>query len=99
VALLPPRCGRDCVSASRSLRVRSTLMTTAECLLNKNRNPTWSQAELEQHLKDMLAVRKVLWLPRGLYKDDDTNGDPPDPEEHLALIAMSLDAACMPPSA
>ena len=50
-------------------------MTTEECLLNKNRNPTWSKAALEQHLKDMLAVRKILWLPRGLYKDDDTNGE------------------------
>ena len=50
-------------------------MTTEECLLNKNRNPMWSKAALEQQLKDMLAVHKVLWLPRGLYKDDDTNGD------------------------
>lgn len=77
--------------------MRSTLMTTAECLLNQNRNPTWSQAELEQHLKDMLAVRKVLWLPRGLYKDDDTNGD--SPEELLSLIVMFLDAGCAPHSA
>ena len=64
------------LDAQRALLcTRSTLLTTAECLLNKNRNPTWSRAALEQHLKDMLAVRKVLWLPRGLYKDDDTNGD------------------------
>jgi agmatine/peptidylarginine deiminase len=63
-------------------------MTTEECLLNKNRNPTWSKAALEQHLKDTLAVRKVLWLPRGLYKDDDTNGlrDAPTACKHVPTL-------------
>ena len=54
-----------------------TLLTTEECLLHKNRNPDWSKSRIEQHLKDMLGVQKVLWLPRGLEADDDTNGAPP----------------------
>ena len=75
---------------------RSTLLTTEECLLNKNRNPSWSKAALEQHLKDMLAVRKVLWLPRGLYKDDDTNGDSPLSSEFLAIVGVTFDTTRTP---
>lgn len=47
-----------------------TLLTTAECLLNPNRNPTLSQSEIEQTLRDYLGVRHIIWLPRGIYKDE-----------------------------
>ena len=50
-----------------------TLITTAQCLLNPNRNPHLSQAEIESHLNDYLAVEKTIWLPRG-SKDDETDG-------------------------
>ena len=45
-------------------------MTTEECLLNKNRNPGRSKAEIEANLKDRLGVQKVIWLPQGLYKGE-----------------------------
>ncbi|BDA42897.1 Agmatine deiminase [Coccomyxa sp. Obi] len=51
-----------------------TLLTTEECLLNPNRNPTMTKEQIEQMLKDFTGVRKVLWLPKGLYADEDTNG-------------------------
>ncbi|KAG0626365.1 hypothetical protein M758_2G120800 [Ceratodon purpureus] len=51
-----------------------TCITTEECLLNPNRNPNLNKDELEEHLKLYLGVEKVIWLPRGLYGDDDTNG-------------------------
>ncbi|EIE24482.1 agmatine deiminase [Coccomyxa subellipsoidea C-169] len=51
-----------------------TLLTTEECLLNPNRNPSMTKAQIEQMLKDYLGVQKVLWLPKGLYADEDTNG-------------------------
>ncbi|KAK9825337.1 hypothetical protein WJX74_010757 [Apatococcus lobatus] len=54
-----------------------TLLTTEECLLNttsRARNPTLSRSQIEGHLKEMLGVQKIIWLPRGLYADDDTNG-------------------------
>ncbi|QCD80771.1 agmatine deiminase [Vigna unguiculata] len=51
-----------------------TCLTTEECLLNKNRNPHLSKDQIEDELKAYLGVRKVIWLPRGLYGDDDTNG-------------------------
>ncbi|KAL6769952.1 hypothetical protein ACKKBG_A33015 [Auxenochlorella protothecoides x Auxenochlorella symbiontica] len=51
-----------------------TLLTTAECLLHPNRNPGLSQAEIEARLMAFLGVTRVIWLPRGLVADTDTNG-------------------------
>eukprot|EP00455_Lapot_gusevi_P020596 TRINITY_DN217_c0_g1_i2.p1 TRINITY_DN217_c0_g1~~TRINITY_DN217_c0_g1_i2.p1 ORF type:complete len:212 (+),score=76.87 TRINITY_DN217_c0_g1_i2:40-675(+) len=51
-----------------------TLLTTEECLLNPNRNPNLSREQIEQYLKDYLAITKVIWLPNGLVGDEDTNG-------------------------
>ncbi len=47
-----------------------TLLTTAECLLNSNRNPHLSQAEVEHYLRDYLNVSTIIWLPEGLYNDE-----------------------------
>lgn len=47
-----------------------TLITTEECLLNHNRNPHLSQAEIERTLRDYLAVDSIIWLPNGLYNDE-----------------------------
>lgn len=46
------------------------LLTTEQCLLNKNRNPQLTQLEIEQYLKDYLGVVKVLWLGEGIVGDD-----------------------------
>ena len=51
-----------------------TVLTTRECLLNKNRNPTKSQQEIERTLLQELGARKVIWLPHGVDGDEDTNG-------------------------
>ncbi len=56
-----------------------TLLTTEQCLLNPNRNPGLSKAEIEQQLKDYLGVEKVIWLNRGVV-DDFTDG-------HIDLLA------------
>ena len=50
-----------------------TVLTTRQCLLSPHRNPGLSGAELEQHLKDGLGVRQVLWLDEGL-EGDHTDG-------------------------
>ncbi|MBN1149090.1 MAG: agmatine deiminase [Anaerolineales bacterium] len=47
-----------------------TLITTEECLLNPNRNPNLSKAEIEAHLADYLNVEKIIWLGRGVYNDE-----------------------------
>jgi agmatine deiminase len=40
-----------------------TLVTTETCLLNPNRNPGLSRAEVDAELKRVLGVSKVVWLP------------------------------------
>lgn len=47
-----------------------TLMTTAECLLNPNRNPHLSQVEIEQQLREYLGVETFIWLPEGVFNDE-----------------------------
>ena len=49
------------------------VLTTRQCLLNKNRNPTLSQAQIESNLKRFLGVSQVLWLGEGI-EGDDTDG-------------------------
>src|SRR5579884_501171 len=47
-----------------------TLLTTESCLLNPNRNPRLSRAEIEAALRDWLGVRQILWLGDGIAGDD-----------------------------
>ncbi|HEY2586400.1 MAG TPA: agmatine deiminase family protein [Tepidisphaeraceae bacterium] len=47
-----------------------TILTTTSCLLNKNRNPHLSKAQIEQYLKDYYGQRHVLWLGEGIAGDD-----------------------------
>lgn len=49
---------------------RGTLLTTEQCLLNKNRNPNLSKEKIEQYLKDYLGVRNIVWLKKGIAGDD-----------------------------
>jgi agmatine deiminase len=47
-----------------------TLITTEECLLNRNRNPHLDREQIERILADHLAVDKIIWLPDGLFNDE-----------------------------
>ena len=47
-----------------------TLITTEECLLNRNRNPQLCREEIELILNAHLAIDKVIWLPDGLFNDE-----------------------------
>jgi agmatine deiminase len=51
-----------------------TLVTTEQCLLHPSRNPTLTRAAIEDRLRAELGVSTVLWLPHGLFLDDDTDG-------------------------
>jgi agmatine deiminase len=50
-----------------------TVLTTTDCLLNKNRNPGLSKQQIEQHLKDYYGQTNVAWLTGGI-EGDDTDG-------------------------
>ena len=50
-----------------------TLLTTKSCLLNPNRNPHLTAADIERYLCDFLGVRQILWLGDGI-EGDDTDG-------------------------
>jgi agmatine deiminase len=54
-----------------------TVVTTTDCLLNKNRNPTISRRQIEQYLKDYYGQRHVCWLTGGIVGDD-TDGHADD---------------------
>ncbi len=47
-----------------------TLMTTEQCLLNKNRNPNLSREEIEKYLSDYLGISHFIWLKEGIAGDD-----------------------------
>jgi agmatine deiminase len=50
-----------------------TLLTTTDCLLNKNRNPHLNRGQIEQHLKDYYGQKHICWLTGGI-EGDDTDG-------------------------
>jgi agmatine deiminase len=49
------------------------LLTSEQCLLNKNRNPHFTQAQTEELLRSSFGVQHVLWLNKGL-EGDHTDG-------------------------
>jgi agmatine deiminase len=67
-----PRFTPGIVMEGGSIEVNGNgcVLTTEQCLLNANRNPSLSKAEIEQYLKNYLGVEKVLWLGEGIVGDD-----------------------------
>lgn len=61
-----------------------TLLTTTACLLNKNRNPGVSKAEIEEYLRAWYGQRHIVWLGEGIAGDD-TDG-------HVDDLARFIDA-------
>ncbi len=45
------------------------VVTTEQCLLNPNRNPQLSKADIEARLRDHLGFDRILWLGDGLLGD------------------------------
>jgi agmatine/peptidylarginine deiminase len=62
-----------------------TLLTTRTCLLNPNRNPSFSQEAIEQLLRETLGIRRFLWLGHGDVEGDDTDA-------HVDTLARFCDA-------
>src|SRR3954463_1066352 len=49
---------------------RGVLLTSEQCLLNKNRNPQLTREQIEQNLRDYLRVKTILWVGDGILGDD-----------------------------
>lgn len=58
-------------------------LTTAQCLLNFNRNPRKSKQEIEREVLDKLGGTGMVWLEKGLYQDE-TDG-------HVDNVACFVD--------
>lgn len=60
-----------------------TMLTTAQCLLSKNRN-NLSKARLTQKLQKYFGVKRVIWLENGFLEGDDT-------DSHIDNLARFVD--------
>jgi agmatine deiminase len=49
---------------------KGILLTTEQCLLNKNRNPHLSKNDIEKFLMDYFGASKTIWLKSGIAGDD-----------------------------
>jgi agmatine deiminase len=49
---------------------QGTLLTTEECLLNPNRNPSLTRSEIEDHLRAYTGAETIIWLERGVVGDE-----------------------------
>lgn len=50
-----------------------TLLTTRQCLLNKNRNPKLDQSGIESNLLKYLGAKRLLWIDQEHLPGDDTD--------------------------
>lgn len=71
-ALALRRFESDMVLEGGSIDVngRGVLLTSEQCLLNPNRNPGLTRAEIEKNIRAFLGVETVLWLGDGIAGDD-----------------------------
>lgn len=63
---------------------KGTLLTTSECLLSPNRNSYMSKEQIEEYLKDIFGMNRVLWLDYGYLAGDDT-------DSHIDTLARFCD--------
>ena len=60
------------------------LLTTSQCVLNKNRNKTLTKDEITQKLKDEFGISSILYLNHGYLAGDDT-------DSHIDTLARFID--------
>jgi agmatine deiminase len=82
----------DIVLEGGSIEVNGagTCLTTEQCLLNQNRNPHLTRAQVEGFLKDALGINHVIWLGEGIVGDD-TDGHIDD----IARFVNPTTVACI----
>lgn len=63
---------------------KGTLFTTSECLLSPNRNSFMTKKEIEDYLKSIFGLDRILWLDYGYLEGDDT-------DSHIDTLARFCD--------
>lgn len=63
---------------------KGTLLTTSECLLSPNRNSYMSKEQIEEYLKEIFGMNRVLWIDYGYLAGDDT-------DSHIDTLARFCD--------
>ena len=63
------------------------VLTTEQCLLNPNRNPSLSRADIEDMLRNALGVEQIVWLGDGI-EGDDTDGHVDDITRFVAPMRI-----------
>lgn len=77
---------------------RGVLLTTEQCLLNPNRNPSLARHDIEEVLRNFLGVHSILWLGQGIVGDD-TDGHVDDLARFVdprTIVAASTDDPSSP---
>ncbi|MEN0107462.1 MAG: agmatine deiminase, partial [Pseudomonas sp.] len=69
-----------------------TVITTEECLLNRNRNPGWTEEIATAALARSLGAKKVLWLGEGLVNDH-TDGHVDNLARFIAPATVAIPVA------
>jgi agmatine deiminase len=73
-----------------------TLITSTACLLNPNRNPHLSKADIERYLIEFYGQEQVLWVDEGIVGDD-TDGHIDDTVRFVSrdrvIVAVEEDPA------
>ncbi len=59
------RISTDLVLEGGSIEVdgNGSALLTESSVINENRNPGWSKADIEAELIDLLGIEKIIWLP------------------------------------
>lgn len=70
-----------------------TLLTTRQCLLEPNRNPSCDVDEIEERISARLGIKRFLWLQDGLHNDH-TDGH----VDTLARFVAPGEVVCMHPA-
>jgi agmatine deiminase len=64
------RAGMILEGGSIDVNGAGAMLTTEQCLLNANRNPSMTRAGIEERLRRLFGVAQVLWLGDGIVGDD-----------------------------
>jgi agmatine deiminase len=89
-ALDVPRYARSGIvleGGSIEVNGEGALLTTEQCLLNPNRNPTLTRTAIERLLEDAFGADEIFWLGDGI-EGDDTDGHVDDLTRFVAPQAV-----------